>query len=184
MAEPDAAAVGARVERLLDELAASADPVVVERVRELAQRLVELYGAGLARVLEVCRRDDAGGDGGVVDRLGRDPLVGRLLLIHGLHPLPVEARIAGAVKRVRALAALRGVTVALAAAPEGAVCARLAAVSHACAGALDEIEHALRHALADEAPEVARVEIERDAPAPVLLQIARGPARPAAAGGR
>ena len=182
MAEPDAAAAGARVERLLDELAACAEPAVVERVRELVQRLVELYGAGLARVLAIARQDAPDGRGELVDRLGRDPLVGRLLLIHDLHPLPVDARVTQAVERVRAMAALRGVTIAPIALTGEAVRVRLTAVSQACAGATGEVEQVLRRALADLAPEVARVELERDEPAPALLQIARGPSAPPAAG--
>ena len=49
----DAEAVGERVETLLSELRSQAGPQVAAAAEELVSCLVELYGAGLARITEI-----------------------------------------------------------------------------------------------------------------------------------
>jgi hypothetical protein len=60
----------------------------------VVEAIVELYGEGLARIVAM-----------VPDprELARDPLVEQLLLLHGLHPVPIGDRVR------RALAEVRGV---------------------------------------------------------------------------
>ena len=99
-AAPDALRrAGERIEELLD--ASSAAGVVArERSEELVRQVTTLYGAGLARVLEILE-----GTGvltpEVQDALVADDLVASLLLVHGLHPHPVERRISDALDTVR-----------------------------------------------------------------------------------
>ena len=73
----------ARIDALLDE---------VHDV-ELVQALVDLYGEGLARIVAY----DPACIAGVAD----DELVSHLLLLHGLHPVPLEQRVRGALDDVR-----------------------------------------------------------------------------------
>jgi hypothetical protein len=65
----------ARVERLLEE--------VDERGEELVQALLDMYGEGLRRIL--ARTDPA--------VLVEDELLSELLLLHDLHPVPLDARV-------------------------------------------------------------------------------------------
>ena len=51
----DLRAIGDRIEELLDELQASADPRMLDRAEEILRLVTELYGAGLARVVELVR---------------------------------------------------------------------------------------------------------------------------------
>ncbi len=82
---------GERIEHLLDASAAGG-PLAKERAEELVRLVVELYGAGLERVLEIVH--DAGGlNDEALDGLADDALVTSLLLVHGLHPYSVEERI-------------------------------------------------------------------------------------------
>jgi len=60
---------------------------------ELVQALVELYGEGLARIVAHDPACVAGVQG--------DEVVSYLLLLHGLHPVPVEERVLGALAEVR-----------------------------------------------------------------------------------
>ena len=46
-------AVGDRIESLLDELRAAADPRSYELAEELLRLVTELYGAGLSRLVEL-----------------------------------------------------------------------------------------------------------------------------------
>ena len=180
-ADHDPAAVSARIESLLHELGACQDPAVPARTRELIQLLADLYGAGLGRVVALAREHSRSGE--LLDILGDDPLVGPLLLLHDLHPRPLEARVTRCVGRVRTLAAMRGVTVSLDSQEHGCVRIRVRAVSHACTGALAEMAQALESGIAAAAPEIERIEIERldAAPEPALIQITRAASLPGAA---
>ena len=79
-AAPDPAATGERIEALLDA-AATGGPVARERAEELVRLVVELYGAGLERMLELAY--DAGAlDDALLESLASDHLVSSLLLVH------------------------------------------------------------------------------------------------------
>ncbi len=53
--ETDLLRTGERIEQLLDASAASG-PVAKERAEELVRLVVDLYGAGLEKVLEICTK--------------------------------------------------------------------------------------------------------------------------------
>src|ERR1700710_3038943 len=100
MAEPaDLPGPGARMEALLDASAAGG-PVARERAEELVRLVVDLYGAGLERVLEIVDDADALSDD-VLAALVADELVSGLLVVHGLHPYSVEDRVEQALVQVR-----------------------------------------------------------------------------------
>src|SRR2546429_9277621 len=80
----DAQAAGERVEALLAELRSQAGPQVAATAEELVGCLVELYGAGLARITEILGEDESGPK--LMAKLAADPLVESLLLGHDLHP--------------------------------------------------------------------------------------------------
>src|SRR3989440_8412998 len=94
----DAEAAGERVEALLSELRSQAGPQVAATAEELVSCLVELYGAGLARITEIVGEDESGPK--LMDKLVADPLVESLLLVHDLHPLDTSARVRRAVEEV------------------------------------------------------------------------------------
>ena len=77
----------ARVEALLDEVESLPDGGRTTAT-ELVQALVELYGEGLARIM--ARVNGAG------EELLEDELIRHLLLLHDLHPTPLEERVRGA----------------------------------------------------------------------------------------
>lgn len=85
---------GERVERLLDEVQATAGPVAWPRVEALVTALVDLYGEGVARIVRLARaaaRDPADLDASFSD----DELVASLLLLYELHPRSSELNAAG-----------------------------------------------------------------------------------------
>src|SRR2546421_5930224 len=94
----DAEAAGERVEALLSELRSQAGPRVAATAEELVSCLVELYGAGLARITKIVGEDDSGPK--LMDKLVTDPLVESLLLVHDLHPLDTSTRVRRAVEEV------------------------------------------------------------------------------------
>src|ERR1700759_4006268 len=84
---------GDRIQTLLDSCAAGG-AAAYERAQQLVREVVGLYGAGLDRIIQL-------GDPDLSERLGPDPLVASLLLVHGLHPHDVHRRVSDALDRVR-----------------------------------------------------------------------------------
>jgi hypothetical protein len=91
-------ALVADVERRLDELDGLPDGAAREAATGVVQALLDLYGAGLERMVEeIAARDD----GELAEALTQDELVAHLLLLHGLHPVPVQQRVRAALEQVR-----------------------------------------------------------------------------------
>ena len=97
MAAQNLRAVGDRIEQLLDELRASAPPAAFDVATELLRLVTELYGGGLERIMTLATEQSPE----LVTRLLDDDLVASLLLVHGLHPESVPARVERALESVR-----------------------------------------------------------------------------------
>jgi Fe-S cluster biogenesis protein NfuA/nitrite reductase/ring-hydroxylating ferredoxin subunit len=170
--------VGDRIEALLGELRSSASPQVTEKVEEVVGLLVELYGAGLERILELVNENPAVA-GPLLDRFVDDKFVEALLVLHGLHPVDVDTRIEGALARVRPyLGSHAGGVEYLGVDEEGVAHLKLEGSCHGCPSSTVTVKLTIEQAIAEVAPEVLRVEVEGVAPAPTaptttLLQIQR-----------
>ncbi|MEV5013177.1 hypothetical protein ACIGW1_03380 [Streptomyces sp. NPDC053780] len=177
----DAERAGRRVEEILDRLAASGDRTACEAADELVRVLMEFYGAGLARTVELLGREPGGPSAGALDALLADDLVASLLVLHGLHPHDAATRIARALEGLPQPVENTGFDPAT-----GELRLRPAASGGCgCGGARDAVEETARDALACLAPEVTKVVLEDDtAGEPVLLQIGAGPPETTGAGGR
>jgi Fe-S cluster biogenesis protein NfuA len=155
-----------RIEVLLDDLATIGDPTVRERVEEVVRLLLELYGAGLARIV----------DGGpVFDRLVADPLVCSLLVLHDLHPVDVETRVEQALEKVRPyLGSHAGGVTYLGIDAEGVAHLQLEGSCSSCPSSSVTVKQSIERAIVEAAPEVVRVaveDVEKPAAVPTLLQI-------------
>jgi Fe-S cluster biogenesis protein NfuA len=159
-------AVGDKIEQMLDELQATADPRSYERAAELLRLVSELYGAGLARVLELV----TGRDPGLIDALVGDDLVASLLLVHGLHPATLDTRVEEALDRVRPLLASHGGDVELLGieAEAGAVRLRLLGSCEGCPSSSITLQMAVERAITEAAPEIVHIEVDEPSRAPEL----------------
>jgi len=142
------------IEDLLKRIEASADPHVRATAQELLQVVMDLFGAGLERILEIAH---SAGDPGhsLVDRLGRDDLVSSLLALYGLHPLTLEARVERAIEKVRPSLRKRGGEVELLDVTDGTVTLKLNANGHAQA-----LKELVEEAVYQAAPDIASLVIE------------------------
>jgi hypothetical protein len=154
-----------RIERLLGELRATTAPAAWARVQELVTSLTTIYGRGLERTLEIFA---ASGDGRGIDErtrgtLGDDPLVGSLLLLHGLHPAPIEERVARAVNRVRRALGHSGGEIEVSPI-DAAGCLRLRICGDWQASPIPAagVEAALRRAVEEAAPDLVELVIARE----------------------
>jgi Fe-S cluster biogenesis protein NfuA len=87
------------IERLVVKLDTAADPLLKAVAKDLVQALMALHGAAFERALELLH--ELGNPGGIIERLGRDELVASVLLLYGLHPEDMRARILSALENIR-----------------------------------------------------------------------------------
>jgi Fe-S cluster biogenesis protein NfuA len=148
-----------RVQELLGSLDEIADPVAQARVQELVGTVLELYGAGLERILGIL--EDAGDPAlPIRDALLDDGIVASLLLIHGLYPIPLQERVVQALDSVRPFLASHGGNVELISVEEGIVRLALQGSCNGCPSSAATLEHALREAIEAAAPDVLGLEVE------------------------
>jgi Fe-S cluster biogenesis protein NfuA/nitrite reductase/ring-hydroxylating ferredoxin subunit len=175
--------VGARVEELLATLRTSAGGTVAAAAEELVGLLVGLYGDGLGQIVAVLREQGEAG-AATLASLAEDPLVESLLLLHGLHPLDVDARIQRALDRVRPYLGSHAGGVEYLGVTDGVARLRLEGSCHGCPSSTVTVQLAITGAVEEAAPEVTQVVVEgmTEPPGPKLLQIGRRPAGPAGGG--
>jgi len=159
-----------RVEELLDEVDALDDPAGRALATELARGLVGLYGEGLARILAAVRD---GGDSALPAALVDDELVAHLLIVHDLHPVPVEERVHAALEQVRPYLDSHGGDVELLDVDEGVVRLRLEGSCSGCPSSAMTLKNAIEAEIHKAAPEVEDIEAEGTTTElkPALLQI-------------
>jgi len=148
-----------RVQELLGSLDEIADPVAQQRVQELIGTVLELYGAGLERILGIV--DDAGDDAlEIRQALLDDGVVSSLLLIHGLYPISLEERVVEALDSVRPFLASHGGNVELLSVDEGVARLRLEGSCNGCPASAATLESALKEAIDATAPDLLGLEVE------------------------
>ncbi len=157
--EPDLRATGDRIEVLL-EASSAGGRVARERAEELVRLVVDLYGAGLERLLEIVhecgRLDDE-----LLGRLAADDLVASLLAVHGLHPYDVETRVAGALEGVRPYLGSHGGDVEfLGITEDGVVRLRMLGSCDGCPSSSVTLTLAVETAIQAAAPEVSGIAVE------------------------
>jgi Fe-S cluster biogenesis protein NfuA/nitrite reductase/ring-hydroxylating ferredoxin subunit len=168
----DVRAAGERIDRLLDGL--RADPVAAKTAEDLVQTLVDLYGEGLSKMLEIVA--DTAPE--VIDKLVEDQLVESLMLIHDLHPYDLDTRIQRALDGVRPyLGSHAGGVTYTGVDRLGVVQLTLEGNCNGCASSAVTVQLAIEKAILDAAPETAGVHVEGvvepKAAGPKLMQIGR-----------
>jgi Fe-S cluster biogenesis protein NfuA/nitrite reductase/ring-hydroxylating ferredoxin subunit len=146
---------GDRIQTLLD--AASAGGAVArERAEQLVREVVELYGAGLSRVLAAVNEK---ADPGILDRMAADDLVASLLLVHGLHPHDLRRRVSGALDRVRPYLGSHGGDVRLLDIAGDTVQLQFTGSCKSCPSSAVTLELAVEDSIRAAAPEVSSIEV-------------------------
>jgi Fe-S cluster biogenesis protein NfuA/nitrite reductase/ring-hydroxylating ferredoxin subunit len=143
----------ARVQELQAQLE-SLDPVERGIAEELVAAVVQMYGAGLERIVA------AVGESSVRDELVADPVVASLLLIHDLYPVPLGERVAEALERVRPYMESHGGNVELIDVTDGVAHLRLQGSCRSCSASSATLELAVRQALEEAAPDLVGMDVE------------------------
>ncbi len=149
---------GERIQTLLDSCAAGG-AAAYDRAQLLVREVIELYGAGLARIMGLA------GDPGFAERLATDDLVASLLLVHGLHPHDVRRRVCDALDRVRPYLGSHGGDVDLIGIDGDTVRLAFTGSCKSCPSSAVTLELAVQDAILTAAPEICTIEVAAAAPA-------------------
>jgi Fe-S cluster biogenesis protein NfuA/nitrite reductase/ring-hydroxylating ferredoxin subunit len=160
----------ARIQTLLEEIECLDDPNARARAAEVVGVLLDLYGEGLARVMEVVARGSESER--IFEALAEDELVSHLLLLHELHPLDLETRVVRALEEVRPYLQSHGGNVELLGVEEGVARLRLQGSCSGCPSSTMTLKLAIEEAVLKAAPDLERIEAEgvtEPKPAPTFV---------------
>jgi Fe-S cluster biogenesis protein NfuA/nitrite reductase/ring-hydroxylating ferredoxin subunit len=166
-----------RIQDLQERLDTTGDEATREVADALVTAVVQMYGAGLERIVELLAGAGEAGRG-IALSLSVDELVATLLLIHDLHPVPLEDRVQAALESVRPYMESHGGNVELLSLQDGVATIHLRGSCSDCSASAVTLELAIKQALEEAAPDLEGLEVLGVAP-----QTAGGPGLPMMSGG-
>lgn len=167
--ELDPHSVGVRVEGLLAEVESAGGPAARDAADGVVRELLHLNEAGLARLL-----DGLVTVPGVTEELrvlAEDELVGGLLALYGLHPVPIEERVLVALDRARRRLGREFTLIDLDVAGTARIGMAAGCGGGCGSGGVEAVSETVCSLVQQAAPEIVEVVLEELAPAPPLLQI-------------
>jgi Fe-S cluster biogenesis protein NfuA/nitrite reductase/ring-hydroxylating ferredoxin subunit len=148
-----------RVQDLQAQLDSTPESGTRELAEELVSAVVQMYGVGLERIVETLILAGAEGER-IATGLADDPLVATLLLIHDLHPVPLERRVQNALDSVRPYMESHGGNVELLSLQDGVARIHLQGSCSDCSASSVTLELAIKRALEEAAPDLEGLEVE------------------------
>jgi Fe-S cluster biogenesis protein NfuA/nitrite reductase/ring-hydroxylating ferredoxin subunit len=149
---------GDRIQTLLDASAAGGT-AARERAEQLVREVVDLYGAGLERMMRL----SVSANPELAATFADDKLVASLLLVHGVHPYAVERRVSEALDSVRPYLGSHGGDVHLIEVtndPQGmSVKLQFSGSCKSCPSSAVTLELAVEDAIRAAAPEIDSIEV-------------------------
>jgi len=159
----------AQIGSLLERIESLSDPALRATAAEILQGLLVLYGEGLARMLAIVRqRDDSSAGAALLDAFAADELIAHLLLLHDLHPVDVETRVARALAEVRPYLQSHGGNVELIGVDGGVARLRLQGSCHGCPSSTMTLKLAIEEAIRKAAPDLDGIDAEGVAEPPPI----------------
>jgi Fe-S cluster biogenesis protein NfuA/nitrite reductase/ring-hydroxylating ferredoxin subunit len=150
---------GRRIQDLIERIESLPDLAAREMVRDCLQSVLALHGDGLARILQLLKNAGAAGQE-LTGTLLRDKLVRGLLLIHDLHPVPLEARLREALEKIRPYMQSHGGGVELIELADGKARLRLEGTCKSCPSSSVTLELAVRQAVEEACPDLLSFEVD------------------------
>jgi Fe-S cluster biogenesis protein NfuA/nitrite reductase/ring-hydroxylating ferredoxin subunit len=161
----------ARMETLLEEIETLPDRNARSKAAEVVGVLLDLYGEGLARMMEVVAEGEERER--TFDAFAEDELVSHLLLLHGLHPFDLKTRVIMALEEVRPYLQSHGGNVELLGVKEGVARLRMQGSCSGCPSSTVTLRLAIEEAIQKTAPDLEGIEAEGVAeepkPAPTII---------------
>lgn len=148
-----------QIESLVEQLEQSSDASTRNAARSIVQALLDLHAAGFGKLIRFCRENGAAGSA-LLDTWTSDELVASLLLLHGLHPDGIEARVGRALEQVRPYLQSHGGDVDLLEIRDGTVRLQLNGSCQGCPSSNATMTHMIERAIYESAPDVVAIEVE------------------------
>ncbi len=148
-----------RIETLIQEVATFPDPQARATTEELIQALLDMYGEGLARMLELIAESESSGYA-LIETLASDDLLSSLFLLHGIHPIDIETRIVQALDEVRPYLKSHGGNVEFIKVEDGIAYLRLEGSCHGCPSSTITLKLAIEEAINKVAPDLDGLKVE------------------------
>ena len=147
-----------RIDALASALDQVADASAREAAREVLQLVLDLHGLALARALAIVASAEEGR--ALVERLAQDERVRAALLLHGLHPEPIEERVQRAVERLQPELGVLGFRVHVVAVAAAVARLRVDAAHGPEGSRAMGLRQQIEAAIIDEAPDLDEIVIE------------------------
>jgi Fe-S cluster biogenesis protein NfuA len=150
-----------RIGEIVEQLESATDPNARAMARELMESLMALHGAGIERILEIAANSGEAGES-IIRKCGRDELVSCLLLLYGLHPENLNARVTRVLEKLRSnLESHAAKAELISISEEGAVTVRLHVKPNGgCGSTAATLKATLEAALQDAAPDATSIVVE------------------------
>lgn len=160
------------METLLEQIETLKDPNARSKAAEMVGVLLDLYGDGLARMMDLVYET---GNDKAFESFAQDELVSHLLLLHGLHPLDVETRVVQALEEVRPYLQSHGGNVEFLGVEEGVARLRMQGSCDGCPSSAMTLKLAIEEAVMKAAPDLDGIEAEGVAEPKPAPNIVAGP---------
>jgi len=131
-----------------------------ERAEELVRTIANMYGDGLERILTIAHEETGERSGAFFARLCADQLVESLLLLHGLHPIPIEERIEAALQSVLPYIKSHKGNMEISRIEGDVVYLRLEGSCDGCPASAATLKDAVERAILERVPEIREVRAE------------------------
>ncbi|HYA99744.1 MAG TPA: NifU family protein [Ktedonobacteraceae bacterium] len=148
-----------RIDTLIQEVSDLPDPQVRAMVQELIQELLDLYGEGLSRVLELTAHAGVAGKE-LIMSFTKDDLLSSLFLLHDLHPEDIETRVTQALVEVRPYLRSHGGNVELIKIDSGIAYLRLEGSCNGCSSSSHTLKLSIEEAIYKAAPDLIEIQVE------------------------
>lgn len=168
-----------RLEELVQRAEKLADAGARDLARELVQVLLDVHGEGFKRLLDAASTNGEA-PASLVAACRDDDLLASLLMLHGLHPEPLRARVDRALAKVRPVLERHQGDVELVSLDGDVAHLRLLGACKGCPSSTETLKRHVEEALFEEAPDLAGYEVETPppVPAPVKLDLVCPPREP------
>lgn len=151
-----------KVEKLVQRVNELPDENARATALELLRSVMDFHGAALSRVVELLSTSASHRPS--LAELTTDPLICGLLVLYGIHPVPLEQRVSEAIEKLRPQLQKQGAEVELVGIFDDSIRVRAETRPHGLASSPEKIRQVVEQAILEAAPELAHVTIEGIAP--------------------
>lgn len=143
-----------KLDQLVQRVSALPDENARTIAIELLQSLMDLHGTVMTRIVELLSESGESGRTSLA-KLGGEPLVCGLLVLYGIHPIPMQERIRAAIEKLRPQLHKQDATVEILGITDTAV--RVKIQSGENPSSPEKLKTVVEQAILEAAPEVAEI---------------------------